>query len=205
MGELSPAMKIRNKVAFLFLTMIAVNAFAPIPALAHSFNVALFAPQSQAALLEFRQGFMLATTERDGHPDQESDGHLGGLDVYVSVIDGGRNIFAAFGRIATEGTFDIIAAFGGEATLGLIGNLFEGTKVAVLTPGRSPFSEPGQPAVAAFISAYRKVYGAEPTLLAAQGYNAARRIDAAVRAQDGVGDKALLLKNFEETARRFAW
>ena len=32
-------------------------------------------------------GFMLATTEQDAHEFEESDGHLGGLDSYVIVID----------------------------------------------------------------------------------------------------------------------
>jgi hypothetical protein len=39
----------------------------------------------------------------------------------------------------------------------------------------------------------------------AQGYNAARRIATAVRAQGGVGDTAALRRNFEAIARGFAW
>jgi len=197
-------MVIRNKIIFLFLGMIAAGAFATKPAHAHSFRVMLFIPQSQAAALEVRQGFMLAATERDGHPEQGADGHLGGLDVYVSVIDGRGDVFAMFGRIARKGEFDIIAVFGSEATLDLIENLIDGTQVAVLRPGNANFSGPRQLAVAAFTAAYQKVYSTKPSSLAFEGYNAARRIDAAVRAQDGVADKALLLKNFKETAHRFA-
>ncbi len=146
-------MKIRNKAAFLFLTMIAEIALTINPALAHRFNVALVIPLSKAASVQGRQirkGFMLATTERDGHPDQESDGHLGGLDVYVAVIDERGDVAADIGRIATQGEVDIVAAFGSEKTLSLIRKLLDGKKVALLLPGLSPFSKSDLPAVAAF-------------------------------------------------------
>jgi len=44
-----------------------------------------------------------------------------------------------------------------------------------------------------------------PTLPAAQGYNAARRIDIAVRAQDAVDDKAALRASFKKSMRNFNW
>ena len=194
-------MTARNKVAFLFLTMIAEMALATGPALAHRFNVALVIGPSVAGSDEgrqIRQGFMLATKERDGHPDQESDGHLGGLDVYVSVT-------ADIGHIAARGGVDVVAAFGSATTLSRIGRLLDGKKIALLPPGQTPFSKPGRPAVAAFISAYEREYGTRPSSLAAEGYNAARRIDVAVRAQGGVDDTAALLGDFRETARRFTW
>ncbi len=201
-------MKIRNKAAFLFLTMIAEIALTINPALAHRLNVALVIPLSKAASVQGRQirkGFMLATTERDGHPDQGSDGHLGGLDVYVAVIDERGDVAADIGRIATQGEVDIVAAFGSEKTLSLIRKLLDGKKVALLLPGLSPFSKSDLPAVAAFISAYERAYGSKPSSRAAQGYNAARRIDVAVRAQGGVDDTASLLRIFSETARGFTW
>ena len=190
-------MKTRNKVVFLFLTMIAEIALTTGPALAHRFNVALVIGESDEGR-QIRQGFMLATTERDGHPDQESDGHLGGLDVYVIVT-------ADIGRIAAQGGVDIVAAFGPEKTLSRIRKLLDGKKIVLLPPGQSPFSKPDRPAVAAFISAYQRQYGARPSSSAAEGYNAARRIDVAVRAQGGVGDAASLLRVFKETARDFSW
>ena len=209
-------MKIRSKVASLFhetigamiAVMIAEIVFAVDPALAHRFNVALVIPLSNAVAVQgrqFRDGFMLATTERDSHPDQESDGHLGGLDVYVGVIDGHGDVAADIGRMARQGEVDIVAAFGSETTLSLIGKLLDGTRVAVLVPGRSPFSEPDLPAVTAFISAYQREYGRRPSAQAAQGYNSARRIAFAVRAQGGVDDTAALLRSFRQTARGFTW
>ena len=201
-------MTIRTKVVFFFLAMIAAIALTLNPVLAHRFNVALVIGPSDAAPVrgrEIREGFLLATAERDSHPDQESDGHLGGLDVYVTVIDGKDDATADIRRIVTRGEVDIVAAFGSETTLAPIEKLLDGQKVVLLLPGQSPFSNSGLPAVAAFISAYEREYGRRPSSHAAQGYNAARRIDVAVRAQGGVDDRAALLRIFGETARDFTW
>lgn len=201
-------MAIRTKVGFFFLAMIAALALALNPVLAHSFNVALVILPSDAAPVqgrEIREGFLLAAKERDGHPDQESDGHLGGLDVYVTVIYAKNDATADIRRIVTRGEVDIVAAFGSETALAPIEKLLDGPKVVLLLPGQSPFSNSGLPAVAAFISAYEREYGRRPSFHAAQGYHAARRIDVAVRAQGGVDDRAALLQIFRDTARDFTW
>ncbi len=60
---------------------------------AHSFDLALLLPLSgpDRELGErMRAGFMEATRAFDGHPDEQSDGHLGGLDVHVTVVDSTR-------------------------------------------------------------------------------------------------------------------
>jgi ABC-type branched-subunit amino acid transport system substrate-binding protein len=201
-------MMIRRKVVVLLLTMIAAPVFTQDPALAHRFNVALVVPLSNATSAQggqIREGFMLATKERDSHPDQESDGHLGGLDVYVTVVDERGDLAADIARIVTQDEIDIVAAFGSEASLSLIGKLLEEGNVVLLSPGESPFAEPGLPGVAAFIAAYERQHGGKPSSHAAQGYNAARRIDAAVRVQGGVEDTASLRRVFRETARGFTW
>ena len=201
-------MTIRNNAALLFLALIAQIGLTINPAFGHRFNVALVIPQSNATAEQGRQirnGFMLATTERDSHPDQESDGHLGGLDVYVTVIDEQGDITADIGRIAEQGETDIVAAFGSEKMLTLIATILDGKNVALLLPDHSPFSKSDLPAVAAFGSAFEREYGGAPSSYAAQGYNAARRIDMAVRAQGGVEDRASLLRVFSQTARSFSW
>ena len=162
-------MKAGNKAAFLILALVVGIALTPTAALAHRFNVALVIPPSDQGRL-IQQGLMLATTERDSHPDEESDGHLGGLDVYVTVTDGKGAAGA-----------DIVAAFGPETTLTRIGKLLDGTNAVLLPPGVSPFSNPGPPGVATFISAYEMKYGSKPTPQAAEGYHAARRIGASAR------------------------
>ena len=192
----------------LFVTLVLGTALADTPAFAHRFNVALVIPQSGGASPQGQQilnGFMLATAERDSHPGQESDGHLGGLDVYVTAIDGNGDIMADIGRMNAPGEIAIVAAFGSKTTLSLVRSLLDGKRVALLLPGQSPFSDSNLVAVAAFISAYGKEYGFRPSSDAAQGYNAARRIDRAVRAQGGVDDTASLLENFRDTAQDFTW
>jgi hypothetical protein len=201
-------MSLPIQAVLLFLTLILGTAFAGHTALAHRFDIVLVIPLSDGVSTQGQQildGFMLATAERDSHPDQESDGHLGGLDVYVTVIDGEGDVTADIARVTARGEVAIVAAFGTQTTLSLIKRLLDGKGIALLPPGQSPFSEPGLPAVAAFISAYEKKYGIGPSSDAARGYNAARRIDTAVRAQGGADDTASLLRNFGETAQGFAW
>lgn len=209
-------MQTRHKAAFLFLAVMTVSALAGNPALAHRFNVALVLPLSDAAAAQgrdIRDGFMLATAEKDSHPAQESDGHLGGLDVYVTTMDEQGDVAAEIERMAAQGKVDIVASFGSAGTLSLIERLLDGKKVALLRPGQSPFSSSvlptaaaaQLPAVAAFMAAYEKQYGRRPSSGAAQGYTAARRIDVAVRAQGGVDDTASLNRTFSETERGFTW
>ncbi len=202
------SMRVRFDLAFLIPAMVAAVVSGGGAALAHSFNVALVIPLSGGAEAEDRQvlaGFMLATAERDGHPDQESDGHLGGLDVYVSVIDGSGDIANAVRYAARRGRADIFVVFGPESTRSLVGELLKNTGAVLLPPVQSPFSNPEAPGVAAFISAYEREHGARPSTGAARGYNAARRIAAAVRAQGGAGDKGTLRSHFLKSARDFTW
>jgi len=154
-------MTLRGKVLIVMLMAVAGVSFIPEAAQAHRFNAALFIPMSDQGR-QFRDGFMLGTTMRDAHPDQESDGHLGGLDVYVSVFD--------IMSDETPQAIDIVVAIGPDERLSRIRNLFKGTKAALLL---SPLT-------------------ASP---ADQGYNAAMVLDAAVRAQGGVDDKASLQKH----------
>ncbi len=198
----------RNTIAILVLAVFAEFAFSINPPMAHRFSVALVIPLSGAASVlgcRIRNGFMLATQERDGHAGQESDGHLGGLDVYVSEIDGNGDVAIEVGRIATRGDVDIVVAFGSEKTRILIGKILVGSRIALLLPGRSPFPNSGLPAVAKFVAAYENEYGGAPSSHAAQGYHAARRIDVAVRDQSGVRDTASLRRSFMETERGLDW
>lgn len=191
----------------LFLAM-AISVVLAAPAFAHRFNVAVVIPLTgdKAALgSQIREGFMLATTERDSHADEESDGHLGGLDVYVSLIDTQGDLSADIARLAVQGTADIVAVLGAGPSQTLVAGLLEGQDVALLAPGQSPFTDAGQPGVTAFIAAYEKTYGAKPTPGAALGYNAARRIDVAVREQGAADVRDALRRNFTQTARGFSW
>ena len=169
--------------------MFLVFGFVSNPALAHSFNVALVLPTPSAQEEQFHMGFMLATTQRDSHPDETSDGHLGGLDVYVIVVQ-------VLEAVADD--IDIVVVAASQQA-------FDTLTAVQLRLGQTPFAHSDQPGVARFISAYKAAYGMAPTVDAAQGYNAAQRIEVAVRDQSGVDDKALLVRSFKESARTFTW
>ena len=194
---------------FLLLTLaVAAVAVRPGGAMAHSFNVLLLAPlsgQQAEAGKKMRDGFMLATQERDGHAGQESDGHLGGLDVYVSVADaGGAGIVNPPASMNGLG-YEIVVALDANRASSLPAGLED---AAVLSPGRTPFDNPSNhqaDAIAAFVAAFQAAYGYEPSADAAQGYNAARRIEAAVRERGDASDAEYLQKRFDETRTDFDW
>jgi len=200
-------MKIWMGMATALATIVFIS-IGTNPAMAHRFNVALVIQPADADAepgRRFREGFMLATTERDGHPNEESDGHLGGLDVYVTVLDGQGDAAAAIERILSEGEINIVAAFGSEQTQSLIRDRLAGENMVFVSPGQTPFSQSASAPVAAFIAGFEGQYGRKPSADAAQGYNAARRIDVAVRAQGGVAETDALIESFKGTQAGFAW
>lgn len=195
------------------LALIVALALPAGLASAHSFNVVLWVPLSGPAAVagaQMRDGFMLAAKERDSHAGQESDGHLGGLDVYVELADSLQvpGIRATSGRRAA----DIVAVIGSPQTVKPAELLAPDQQGILLMPGETAFPPSVQtagggpvPAAAAFIAAFETEYGYAPAQPAAQGYNAARRIDAAVRAQGGVDDKEALKQHLAGTERKFDW
>ena len=190
-------MKIYSKTALAVLMVTASVSLAGTPALSHSFKVTLVLPGQPATseqARQIRQGFLLATTERDAHPDQESDGHLGGLDVYVKQADTPAGLDA-----------DIVVLLGSKETTGQFTGQVDQNQIAILVPGTTPFSNTENPGVTNFITTYTSAYGSAPTAQAAQGYNAARRIAAAIRAQGSADDKSLLSTSFKQTASSFTW
>lgn len=182
---------------------------------AHSFNVALLIGAADPAAADgsaVRDGFLLATRERDGHSGQESDGHLGGLDVYLFVIDGGDDPVAAARAALDQQSIDILAATDTIAPIAALRALTAGSRTVLMAPGTVPFPVEAASggaartaAVQRFIDAFAADYGDAPTAAAARGYNAARRIDTAVRAQGGVSDTIRLEQALRDSERRFDW
>lgn len=197
-----------NKLTTKFLLLATISALFISPAVAHRFNVTLLLPLSGPNAQQgnqFLNGFMLATRERDGHPEEESDGHLGGLDVYVTRLDDQTDIDQQIALISSSSQIDIVAYFPSADTTSALQSAFDQSHAALLTTGENPFSDAELPGVAAFSSQFLTDYNAAPTEAAAQGYNLARRIDVAVRAQGGVSDLQNLLESFEQSASNFSW
>lgn len=176
---------------------------------AHSFNALLILPLSGPAAgagEQARDGFMLATTERDSHPDEESDGHLGGLDVYVSVEDVGDRS-AGRPRPANGEGFEFVVVL--DPTGDLAGEKWPSTpKPVVVRPRPIPIQNPPEAwrsAVAAFTEAFMRAYGRTPSEAAARGYDAARRIDAVIRQAGGVADPVELQRSLEALSDDVVW
>jgi len=165
----------------LILTVLVSASFLiKNPAAAHRFNVALLATVSGPMALpgkQARDGFMLATTERDAHPDQESDGHLGGLDVYVNVIDPRQSTAAAraaIGKLIDQGGIDFVIAAGDPKVLGAIHPLVTGARIFLIGASPAPPIFAGVKCNPFFFSVSRPGEGAggqSKSLVAAQWAN----------------------------------
>ncbi len=80
-----------------------------------------------------------------------------------------------------------------------------GQNAALLMPGETVVLEAGLPGVGRFVSAFEAQYGAAPSPEAAQGYNAARRIDLAVRSAGSASDLGALAQSFSLSAAGIDW
>ncbi len=144
-------------------------------AAAHEFTVALIAPET--SVTQVRNGFLLASSERDGHPNETSEGHLGGLDAQLEIVTPGAAVPES----------DIVVAIA-PATLPARDNGAWAFSVGDLPLcRRAEFIETSD-----FTRRYQIRYGAPPDMAARRSYAAARVIDLAVRATGRADDAAAL-------------
>jgi hypothetical protein len=167
----------------LALGMLLVSGSAS-PASAHSFNTVMLlpAPYNDVQLRrDMMQAFLLASEERDGHPDETSNGHLGGLDVFVIfTTEPGTGAHI----IATPLAGVPMPYTNGPATLGPP-DLTSKTAIALLTT-------PADPSLPPFASRFEATIGQPPGPEAKAVYVTARLIGLAVRMAGGVDDPTLL-------------
>ncbi len=186
----------------------ALSAFSTSAALAHSFNVTLFIPLSgpdEQQGKQFLDGFMLATRERDGHPNEESDGHLGGLDVYVTTLDSQGNVEEQIATINSQDQADIVTYFASQNTSSIIESNLDQSIIAILVPGEISDENGELLGNNTFFTTFNEDYNADPSTAAIRGYNAARRIDQTVRAQGGASSQNDLQEDFSQSATNFIW
>ena len=171
-------------LAAVWLTMLAPAAMA------HRFNVVMAVPANLAQDIrrDMSAAFLVASEELDAHANEESDGHLGGLDVYITVAgtDQASRISAADADI-------IIQASGVEIQAG------DAVAFAPLASDSSQaaafLNRPLAPGLAPFADRFAERSGNAPGPEATQAYIAARQIDLAVRAQMGTDDRAALSRS----------
>ncbi|MGR3342222.1 MAG: hypothetical protein ACU0DI_03185 [Paracoccaceae bacterium] len=150
---------------------------------AHSFNVTMIIPagtEEQAS-----QAFLLASAERDGHPNETSDGHLGGVDANIRFVEvrGDANYNIAETIMSKPDIIVLISQ--GNWPNDIVFKQIWGFALDEL-PAR---------AIREFLLApvpferrFQQEFGRSAGSIATLTYVAARLIDIAVRKQDGVED-----------------
>jgi len=158
---------------------------------AHSFSLAVLAGGEHAAaqLDSAVKGILLATQERDGHANETSDGHLGGLDVYIVPLPAFAAETIQGLKGVSQASIDVAILLDPEAELEQAMAGLD-PQTVIMRPGTiNP--EPTE-ASKMFAMRYQTAYGTVPDQSAVAGYNAARRVDLAVRPLGGVDDRPAL-------------
>lgn len=151
----------------------------------------LILPESSPFIPDLEQAFLLASEELDGHANEDSDGHLGGLDVYVTlakqseVLQGVSvlpDIVAT--PLADNNNARILAEFAriyGAATL---------LETILDSPESQRFLEQAaDPSLDTFEDRFWAELGRTPSAEEQAIYVAARRIGLAVGRLDGAADR----------------
>ena len=171
------------------LATVATLALS-LPAWSHEFSLLLLAPTgaSQAEIDEMRAAFLIAAHERDSHPDETSEGHLGGMDVQLTLAtadsalaDTTLAFVAAPFATADDARVAALAAPGDAV-------IVDADTLAVL-PANAP---EGNADAGPFANRFLAETGRAPGPAALGAYRAARVVDLAVRSLGSVDDRAEL-------------
>lgn len=175
-------------------------------ALAHSFTAALIVADDnrEASLAEVVRGFLLAADEQDGHANETSDGHLGGVDVHVLPLpqDAAGLVEGLIGT-PTEPA-DVVVVLGPQSAASEAAREYQSTST-VLLQVVLPVGWDSDEGTDSFVARYQRAYGTAPGVLAATGYHAARRLDVAIRPLDGVIPRAALEDAWRSTESGLPW
>lgn len=173
---------------------------------AHSFTAALLVTGEgrEARLAEAVRGFLLAADERDGHANETSDGHLGGVDVQVLPLP--REAAGRIeGLVGTPGDpADVVIVLGPEPAAGEAARAHQSAST-VLQQAELPAEWNRGDGTDGFVARYLLAYGTAPGVMAATAYHAARRLDLAVRPLDGVVPQAALEAAWRSTEAGLTW
>ena len=192
------------------LGLLPLQALFAKSAKAHESVVAIKAIGTERDLIlaDALRGFLLATKERDGHADETSNGHLGGLDVYI--IPQSAEVIVQFPILkqAPSDRPDIVVVIGASTAVDAAFSA-AGQESAAIRPGTmhsaNLWSGAAPTDSASLAARYNSAYQQPASKWAAEGYNAARRIDVAVRPFGGVDDRAALERALAATAGGLRW
>lgn len=192
-----PVTRFRNRAFPLSLLAAPFLALTALPAAAHSFQTVIMPAESQSVeewVVRFREGFLLASEERDSHAAQESDGHLGGVDVYLNDLLPSEDIdgFAPPPEIAILPDPGAQLPGGWDKTASMV---LPATEEGRITPRDQAYLDrAAEAALAPFARRFEERTGRSPGPVETAGYLAGRRIDEALREAGGATDFAALQK-----------
>ena len=197
--------RVQTAIKRSFLVVVVWMALSG-NALAHSFTAALIVAgdNREASLAEAVRGFLLAADEQDGHANETSDGHLGGVDVNVLPLprDAAGLVEGLIGKPTETG--DVVVVLGPEPAASEAAREYQSTSTVLLQVVLTErwVSDEGTDS---FVTRYRRAYGTAPSVMAATGYHAARRLDVAIRPLDGVIPRAALEDAWRSTESGLPW
>lgn len=197
--------RVQTAIKRSFLVVVVWMALSG-NALAHSFTAALIVAgdNREASLAEAVRGFLLAADERDGHANETSDGHLGGVDVHVLPLprDAAALVEGLIGKPTEPG--DVVVVLGTEPAASEAVRKYQSNST-VLLQVVLPVGWDSDVGTDSFVARYRLAYGTAPGLMAATGYHAARRLDVAIRPLDGVIPRAALEHAWRSSESGLPW
>ena len=129
-------------------------------------------------------GFKLAASERDGHSNEEADGHLGGLDVYLLPVDTNGGRAKALTRIRTLIQKTGLQFLSGRIPITWMGDLqkmLQQGPAILLDSARFSLRENRTLDGVTLTQAYGRKFGNQPSPSARMGYSLARLLDRVVR------------------------
>jgi hypothetical protein len=172
------------------LPLALILSLTATPALAHEFELLLLAPPdaTEATLDQMRAAFLIASHERDSHPDETSEGHLGGMDVQLTLLrqdeaTAARDLAFVVAPLSPPGNASVaeLAAPGGAVVV-------DSAHIAAVPQGLDQGDETLPP----FADRFRTETGEAPGPEALATYLGARVVDMAVRPLDSVDDREAL-------------
>jgi hypothetical protein len=188
--------------------LAALFTGTPNVALAHSFVVTLDATAAETPLklASAIQGMRVAASERDSHAAETSDGHLGGIDLFIRVQPADAADGITWLKGAPKVAATVIVDFSGPD---VAPSRMAADGTLVITPGKLPPAEiwtsNALSTTNSFAARYQAAYDSAPDRQAAQGYNAALRIDRAVRYSGGVHDIQALREALDRSTDGIDW
>ena len=191
-----------------FATALLLVLLSLGPASAHEFSLGIYASGDQAIekLISAVRGVLIAADERDGHPEETSDGHLGGVDVHILPFHGNRRVAMPELVNGYRGQLDFLLLLetGVAPSEDLPGRT---DQTIVLDPGILPAGSPWQDneITNSFAARYHTLWSSEADIASAMGYNAAQRIDAAIRPHDGIDQAAAIIDALVRSKHGIDW